>query len=80
VVDTGYTPEHERAELVAATPLLAENAVVIATKSYCWQELARWSEEQGRQFLHFAEEPRDHWYRGVGIGASFPAPVTRTAR
>jgi len=75
VVDTGYTPEHERAELTAATPLLAPGAVVLATKAYCWSELSRWAEEQGREFLYFNEQPRDHWYRGVGIGASFPALV-----
>ncbi|MGW5433714.1 class I SAM-dependent methyltransferase [Streptomyces sp. NPDC004059] len=74
-VDTGYTAEHERAELAAATPLLAPNAVVLATKTYCWRELARWSEEQQREFLHFNEKPLDHWYRGVGIGASFPTLV-----
>ncbi|MFG2824432.1 class I SAM-dependent methyltransferase [Kitasatospora sp. NPDC048365] len=74
-VDTGWTPEHERAELAAATPLLAPGAVVLATKSYCWTELAGWAEAQQREFLHFNEKPRDHWYRGVGIGASFPALV-----
>ncbi|MER7957766.1 class I SAM-dependent methyltransferase [Streptomyces sp. NPDC096030] len=74
-VDTGYTPEHERAELAAATPLLAPGAVVVATKTYCWPELSRWAEEQQREFLHFNEKPHDHWYRGVGIGASFPALV-----
>jgi len=74
-VDTGYTAEHERAELAAATPLLAPGAVVLATKTYCWTELPRWAEEQQREFLHFNEKPLDHWYRGVGIGASFPAMV-----
>lgn len=75
LADTGYTPEHERAELAAATPLLAPHAVVLATKTYCWTELSRWAEEQQREFLHFAEKPQDHWYTGVGIGASFPSLV-----
>jgi predicted O-methyltransferase YrrM len=74
-VDTGYTPEHERAELAAVTPLLAPHAVVLATKTYMWRELSRWAEEQQREFLHFGEQPHNHWYRGVGIGASFPALV-----
>jgi hypothetical protein len=74
-VDTGYTPEHERAELAAATPLLAPHAVVLATKTYMWRELSRWAEEQQREFLHFGEQPHNHWYRGVGIGASFPSLV-----
>jgi hypothetical protein len=72
-VDTAYSPEHERAELATATPLLSPGAVVLATKTYCWTELSRWAEEQQREFLHFSEKPRDHWYPGVGIGASFPA-------
>ncbi|WBO64906.1 class I SAM-dependent methyltransferase [Streptomyces camelliae] len=74
-VDTGHTPEHERAELLAGAPLLAPHAVVVATKTYCWPELSRWAEEQQREFLHFSEKPLDHWYRGVGIGASFPSLV-----
>jgi hypothetical protein len=73
VVDTGFTAEHERAELAAAEQLLAPDAVVLSTKTYCWPELQRWSEPQGRGFLHFGEKPKDHWYPGVGIGASFPA-------
>jgi len=73
LTDTGFTPERERAELAAAAPLLAPGAVVLATKTYCWPELQRWAEEQGRGFLYFDEKPRDHWYPGVGIGACFPA-------
>ncbi|MGW5463799.1 class I SAM-dependent methyltransferase [Streptomyces sp. NPDC003996] len=75
VVDTDHTPELERAELAAGTPLLAPHAVVVATKTYCWSGLPRWAEEQQREFLYFNEKPLDHWYRGVGIGASFPALV-----
>lgn len=76
ITDTGFTPDRERAELAAVTPLLAPGAVVLATKTYMWTELPRWAEQQGRGFLHFSEKPRDHWYPGVGIGASFPAPTT----
>jgi len=75
IVDSSHTPENDRAELDAATPLLAPDAVVLATKAYCWRELPCWAEEQQREFLHFDEKPLDHWYRGVGIGASFPARV-----
>lgn len=76
IVDTGLNPERERAELAAATPLLAPGAVALATKSYCWSEMSRWAEQQGRGFLYFGEKPRNHWYPGVGIGASFPLPAT----
>ena len=76
LTDTGLTSDRERAELAAVTPLLAPGAVVLATKAYMWAELPRWAEQQGRGFLHFSEKPQDHWYPGVGIGVSFPAPVT----
>ena len=73
ITDTGFTAERERAELEAVEPLLAPGAVVLATKAYCWPELQHWADEQGRGFLYFGEKPREHWYPGVGIGASFPA-------
>jgi hypothetical protein len=29
--------------------------------------LAKYSNEQGRKFLFFKEEPLNHWYPGAGI-------------
>ena len=73
ITDTGLSAERERDELAMAASMLAPEGVVLATKTNCWPELQLWSEEQHRGFLHFGEKPRDHWYPGLGIGASFPS-------
>ncbi|NUU20410.1 MAG: class I SAM-dependent methyltransferase [Streptomycetaceae bacterium] len=74
ISDTAYTQPHELAELDAVAPLLAPGAVVLATRCDMWRTLPQWAERQGRNFLYFAERPRDHWYPGVGIGAAFVPP------
>lgn len=73
VQDTAVSDEHETAELVAAAPLLAPGAVVLATMSHQWWAMPRWAEQTGRDFVYFHERPHEHWYPGVGIGAAFPA-------
>jgi hypothetical protein len=42
IVDTGFTAEHERAELATAEQLLAPDAVALSTKTFCWPELQQW--------------------------------------
>jgi hypothetical protein len=50
---------------------LSPQAIILGDNAH--DKLARYSEEQGRSFLFFHEEPSGHWYPGGGIGISFPA-------
>ncbi|MFE0105738.1 class I SAM-dependent methyltransferase [Streptomyces sp. NPDC059009] len=75
LLDTYVGPEHERAELTAATRALAPGALVLSTTSHLWPELAHWSEREGRSFLHFREAPAHHWHPGAGYGASYLPPA-----
>lgn len=70
--DSDDSPEHERREYELASPRLAEGALVISDDAH--RSDALWSFAAGtkRRYLYFAEQPRDHWYRGAGIGVALP--------
>ncbi|MFJ9809067.1 class I SAM-dependent methyltransferase [Streptomyces sp. NPDC101158] len=72
VLDTYVDSRHETSELMAALPALRERAVVLSTTSHFLGSLAEWSERHHRAFLHFREDPAEHWHPGEGYGASFP--------
>jgi hypothetical protein len=63
--------EQERAEYEAISPLIGEHTVLVSDNAKSNNELARWAEANGRQFLYFHEVPRDHWYPGGGMCAAF---------
>jgi predicted O-methyltransferase YrrM len=69
--DSLHTRDHERAELEAVEPLLSPHALVLSDNAHNTTALSDWAEQTGRRFLFFGERPRDHWYPGDGIGASW---------
>ena len=70
--DSDHSAEHERKEFIAIEPKLAPNALVLSDNADCTDELLKFARRTGRQFLFFAEKPKDHWWPGDGIGVSFP--------
>jgi len=71
VHDSDHSREHEVAEYAAIAPHLSENAVVLSDNSHVTDALPLWAESRGWNFLHFQEQPVDHWYPGAGIGAAW---------
>jgi predicted O-methyltransferase YrrM len=69
--DSNHDAGYEAAELRSIEARLAPNAVVLSDNAEVTTELAQWAERNGRRFLFFAEEPRDHWFPGGGIGAAW---------
>jgi len=69
--DSDHSREHEVAEYAAIAPHLSENAVVLSDNSHVTDALPLWAESRGWNFLHFQEQPVDHWYPGAGIGAAW---------
>lgn len=69
--DSDHSPEHEKAEYLAVEPHLNTNAVVLSDNSHVTNVLPLWAESRGWNFLHFQEQPVDHWYKGAGIGAAW---------
>jgi len=69
--DSLHTRDYETSELEAIANRLSAGAVVLSDNSHVTDALPTWAESCGRRFLHFQEVPRDHWYPGGGIGASW---------
>jgi len=69
--DSDHSAEYEYQEYQTITHKLSKNAIILGDNSHCTQMLAKYSNEQGRKFLFFKEEPLNHWYPGAGIGISF---------
>jgi hypothetical protein len=76
--DSDHSREHEVAEYAAIAPHLNENAVVLSDNSHVTDALPLWAESRGWNFLHFQEQPIDHWYPGAGIGAAWMTAPVRT--
>jgi hypothetical protein len=72
VNDSDHSAAHERREYdVIAQKLGANGGLILGDNAHCTDVLAKFSEERGRQFVFFHEQPKDHWYPGAGIGISF---------
>lgn len=69
--DSDHSREHEMAEYLAVAPHLSADAVVLSDNSHVTDALPLWAESYDRSFLHFQEQPIDHWYSGAGIGAAW---------
>jgi hypothetical protein len=70
--DSDHSAEYERREYETIAPKLSpEGGLILGDNCHCTNALAAFSELQGRQFIFFREEPKDHWYPGAGIGISF---------
>jgi len=69
--DSDHSAEHEAKELRAVEPKLSDRALVLSDNADCTGELIKFAERTGRQFLFFAEKPKNHWWPGDGIGVAF---------
>ncbi len=70
--DSDHSAEYEYREYQTVRAHLTSGAIILGDNAHVTDKLARFSRENGRQFLFFREEPKDHWYPGGGIGFSFP--------
>jgi methyltransferase family protein len=69
--DSDHSADYERREYEAVRDKLTPQAVILGDNADCTNELAKFSEKHGRNFIFFKEQPKDHWYPGAGIGISF---------
>ncbi len=70
--DSDHSFDYEAREYETIKNRLSPVAVILGDNSHCSPSLARFSEDNGRRFLFFKEEPAQHWYPGAGIGFSYP--------
>jgi Methyltransferase domain len=69
--DSDHSVDYERREYETIEPRLGERAIVIGDNAHTNDELLQFAARTSRHFLFFAEDPKDHWYPGGGIGAAF---------
>ncbi len=70
--DSDHSFDYEAREYETIKNRMSPAAVILGDNSHCSPSLARFSEDNGRRFLFFKEEPAQHWYPGAGIGFSYP--------
>lgn len=70
--DSDHDPAHEAGEYEVALPRLSDGALVLSDNAHASDALWRFARRTKRRYLYFAEQPRDHWYRGAGIGLALP--------
>ncbi len=63
--------EHELREYETLKSRLSEDAIVLSSTAHENDALYAFALDHERNFLYFAEEPFEHWYRGGGLGAAF---------
>jgi predicted O-methyltransferase YrrM len=71
--DSDHSADYEQAEYEVVRSKLAGGAIVLGDNSHVTSRLAEFSMRNGRGFVFLSEEPADHWYRGAGVGISFPS-------
>jgi hypothetical protein len=69
--DSLHTYDYETRELTAVEPNLRGDAIILSDNARESSALPDWAERTGRHYLFFSEQPRDHWWRGDGIGVAW---------
>ncbi len=70
--DSDHSSEYEYQEYLTIKDKISPDGIILGDNSEVTDRLSRFSQETDRQFIFFAEKPKDHWCPGSGIGISFP--------
>ena len=68
--DSDHSAERGACEFELPSTRLSDGEIFLSDNSNVTIELAKWGFRHSRRFIHFAEEPLNHWYPGAGIGVS----------
>lgn len=69
--DSDHSAKYEFDEYQIILPLLSDRSFILGDNSHVTESLPRFSRENNRRFIFYAEKPKNHWYPGAGIGFSF---------
>lgn len=69
--DSDHSADYEFREYQTIHAKLSARAIILGDNAHATDRLCKFSEQTGRRFIFFREEPADHWYPGAGIGISF---------
>ncbi len=71
VNDSDHSGEYEYQEYLTIADKLSIKGFILGDNAHATNSLSRFSREQGRKFVFFAEKPEGHWYPGAGVGVSY---------
>jgi hypothetical protein len=77
LTDSDRSTVYEAEEYRVVQPKLGKGAIIVGNYSDSSEALIKLSIERARDYLFFGERPKDHWYRGGGLGFSFHAREVR---
>ena len=69
--DSDHSADYEENEYLAIENKLSDRAIILGDNSHVTDKLYNFSSKRNMKFLHFTEQPKNHWYPGAGIGAAF---------
>ena len=69
--DSDHSVDYEAREYQIVESALTPGAVILGDNAHVTSALLEFAAQTGREFLFFAERPKDHWYPGGGIGIAF---------
>jgi predicted O-methyltransferase YrrM len=70
--DSDHSSEYEYAEYCTIKDRMSMSGIILGDNSHVTDELSRFSQESGLNYIFWREVPHKHWYPGGGIGFSFP--------
>jgi len=73
--DSDHRPEYELREFLVIEKKLVSNAIVLGDNANEADKLLEFARRIGKTFLYFQDQPKNHWWRGDGIGAAFTPGV-----
>jgi predicted O-methyltransferase YrrM len=73
VSDSDHSCDYECREYRAVAGKLSNHGIIVADNAHVTDCALQFSEATGRRFIFWREQPEKHWYRGGGIGLSYPA-------
>lgn len=69
--DSDHSKSYEASEYSSIRTKLSPKAIILGDNCEETDELRIFSQENGRDFIYFKEEPHKHFYDGAGMGISY---------
>jgi len=77
ITDSDRSTVYEAEEYRVVQPKLGKGGIIVGNYSDRSDALIKLSIERAGDYLYFGERPKDHWYRGGGLGFGFHAREVR---
>ena len=71
ICDSNHDTNYEYEEYLGVISKLSSKGIILGDNCHASPSLRNFSIENGRNFIFFRENPKDHWYPGAGIGISY---------